>query len=155
MRGILILFLSIIVPACSSVPTLTEAEREALHSRAFVEASYEGVFRGYKTILLDEGYVIKVEDIQAGLIVAVMNKGSHIVQGTSPGDVFLAEGYELSVNIERSGPAEVSSRVSVQRMENYSLGGQRGVEIVDTSLYETLYQRVKEEMQSRRAEGSR
>ena len=115
------------------------------------------MFRAFKSVLQDEGYIIKNQDMQGGLIVAHSSKPS------GSGATFLAvlsgqqnyqtgTTYEVSVNLEEIRKKYIESRVIIQKMESYSMGGARGYEIVDPNLYRNIYSKVMLEVARRKAQ---
>lgn len=142
---------------CASTPELSPMQRRAIQTRTFENASYESVFRAFKTILQDEGYIIKNQDMQGGLIVAT-------IQHTARGGAFFAafsgnpnyrvgEGFEISINLEKVSNVIVESRLTIQKLEQYSMGGQQGRVILDPELYASFYNKVRTEIERRKAKG--
>ena len=153
--GVLILVASLV--GCATMPELSSMQRRQMQSRSFDDANYDSVFRAFKTILQDDGYVIKNQDLQGGLIVATIEK-------STPGSVFMAsmneqknyqtsEGYEVSINLEKMGEKTVESRLTIQKLEAFSQGGHSGREILDAELYQTFYDKVRVEVERRKAQG--
>ncbi|MDE0518574.1 MAG: hypothetical protein OXH36_03330, partial [Bdellovibrionales bacterium] len=108
-------------------------------------------------ILQDEGYIIKNQDMQGGLIVA------HSSKATSSGSAVLAvlsgqqnyqtgTTYEVSVNLEEIRKNNVESRVIIQKVDSYNMGGSRGNEILDPNLYRNIYRKVMVEVERRKAQ---
>ena len=62
--------------ACQTVPKLSPQQRRQLQTRAFKDVGYNNVFRAFKTVLQDEGYIIKNQDMKGGLIVAHLQQTS-------------------------------------------------------------------------------
>ena len=151
------LSLALMTMSCATMPELSPSQRRAMQSRTFEDASYESVFRAFKTVLQDDGYIIKNQDQPGGLIVASIEK-------TDKGSIFMAamnnqsnyrtgEGYEVSVNMEKLNEKTTDSRLTIQKLEDFSQGGKRGSEILDEKLYKTFYDKVKTEVERRKAQG--
>jgi len=156
----LIVLLSLSTFACATVPELSSMQRRQLQSRTFENTSYENVFRSFKSVLQDEGYIIKNQDMAGGLIVASIQKASHSIQpflltGSSQknSNYVMDDGFELSVNLEKMNELTVESRLTIQKVEHFSQGGQQGREILDQELYKAFYEKVKVETERRKAQG--
>jgi len=147
-----LLFLSY---SCATVKMSTQ-QRRAMQVKNF-EDSYNNVFRAFKTVLQDEGYIIKNQDMQGGLIVAHASKTSSstgmVVLYALAGQHSYRTGttFEVSVNLEEIRKKYVESRVIIQRVDAYSMGGSRGNEIIDPKLYQNIYSKVMVEVARRRA----
>ncbi len=136
---------------------ISPQQRRAMQVKFFENSSYNNVFRAFKTILQDEGYIIKNQDMQGGLIVA------HSAKATSSGSAVLAilsgqqnyqtgTTYEVSVNLEEIRKNNVESRVIIQKVDSYNMGGSRGNEILDPNLYRNIYRKVMVEVERRKAQ---
>ncbi|MDE0119898.1 MAG: hypothetical protein OXM55_07830 [Bdellovibrionales bacterium] len=136
---------------------ISPQQRRAMQVKLFDSSSYNNVFRAFKTVLQDEGYIIKNQDMQGGLIVA------HSSKGTSSGFAVLAvlsgqqnyqtgTTYEVSVNLEEIRKNNVESRVIIQKVASYNMGGSRGNEILDPKLYRNIYGKVIVEVERRKAQ---
>ena len=149
-------FIVFLLTACATTKSLSPQQRRALQVKHF-ENSYNNVFRAFKSVLQDEGYIIKNQDMQGGLIVAHSSKAS------GSNSVFLAAlsgqenyqtgtTYEVSVNLEAIRKQYIESRVIIQKMESYSMGGSRGYEITDPKQYRNIYSKVLLEVARRKAQ---
>lgn len=155
-RGAIIFSLLALV-ACASKVALSPAQRRAIQMRSFEGSSYENIFRAFKTVLQDEGYIIKNQDMSGGLIVATIQKTDSssaffATFGGSP-NYRTGEGFEISINLEEIRPKMIETRMVIQKTEQYSLGGQQGHEILDEGLYKGFYDRVRVEVERRKAQG--
>ena len=141
---------------CVTTTKLSPQQRRALQVRNF-ESPYNHVFRAFKTVLQDEGYIIKNQDMEGGLIVA------HSSKPASSGSVFLSvlagdqnyhtgTTYEVSVNLEAIRKSYVESRVIIQKKSAYSQGAQIGGEIINPALYKNIYSKVMVEVERRKAQ---
>ncbi|OQX94175.1 MAG: hypothetical protein B6I23_02230, partial [Rickettsiaceae bacterium 4572_127] len=54
-------------------PTFTDAQRRAMQVKT-LDASYEMTFQAVKSVLLDDGYIIKSQDFAGGMILAEGSK---------------------------------------------------------------------------------
>ena len=148
--------LSLLTISCATT-RISPQQRRALQVRQFENHSYNNVFRAFKTVLQDEGYIIKNQDMQGGLIVA------HANQSGSTGVAVLSilggnrnyhtgTTYEVSVNLEEIRKHHVESRVIIQRVDAYSQGGSSGREIINPKLYRNIYSKVMVEVARRTAQ---
>ncbi len=144
--------------ACVSSPSLSPQQRRALQVKGF-SASYNHVFRAFKTVLQDEGYIIKNQDMQGGLIVAeASQRGSAAVaflsalSSSGPSIYRTGTTYSVSVNLEAIRKDYVESRVIIQKKDSYSMGGQTGNEILSPALYKNIYSKVQVEIARRKAQ---
>ncbi len=150
-----LLLFSLLLAGCATTQ-ISPQQRRALQVKLF-EADYKTVFRSFKTVLQDEGYIIKNQDMQGGLIVAHASKSAGV------GSVALAIlaktdnyrtgfTYEVSVNLEKTGKNQVETRVIIQKTSIYSRGGSTGREILSPELYRNIYSKVAVEVQRRKAQ---
>ena len=153
MRAV-ILSVLFFLSGCATVQ-FSPQQRRALQIKNF-EHSYTNVFRAFKTVLQDEGYIIKNQDMQGGLIVA------HASKAASTGMVALAvlggaqnyqtgSTFEVSVNLEEIRKNYVESRIIIQKVDAYSMGGSRGREVLKPELYKNIYSKVMVEVARRSA----
>jgi hypothetical protein len=147
----------LILASCATKPQLSPQQRRALQVRTFENTTYDNVFRAFKTIMQDDGYVVKNQDLEGGLIVAQIQK-------TDRGGAFFAalggnknyrtgESFEISANLEKINKSTVESRIIIQKVESFSMGGQQGDEILDPEMYKSFYNKVKVEVERRKAQG--
>jgi len=145
--------------SCATAPQLSSAQRRALQMRTFENSSYDNVFRAFKTVLQDEGYIIKNQDMNGGLIVATIQKtdqsGAFWAALGGSKNYRTGEGFELSVNLEKVNPTTTESRLTIQKLEQYSMGGQQGQEILDEQMYKAFYDKVRVEVERRKAHGKK
>ncbi len=154
MRLLIFCFMFLFV-SCATT-NISPQQRRAMQVKYF-ENTYNNVFRAFKTVLQDEGYVIKNQDMQGGLIVARASRRS-----SSTSAVFMALAgqqnyqtgttYEVSVNLEAVRKEYIESRIIIQKVDSYNLGGSRGREIVDPKLYKNIYSKVMVEVARRTAQ---
>ena len=158
-KNCMILTVLLVAIGCASAPQLSPQQRRAIQMRTFEKSSYDNVFRAFKTVLQDEGYLIKNQDMSGGLIVATIEKtdssSSFWAALGGKQNYRTGEGFEVSVNLERVNETIVESRLTVQKLEQYSLGGRQGHEILDPQIYQALYKKIMVEVERRKAAGKK
>lgn len=161
------IFILLFILGCQTTPPLTPQQRRTLQTRIY-NAPYETVFRAFKTVMQDEGYIVKNQDMLGGLIVSETQKNmgsgynSFLVLGA------LADGFSNSsgssrnntyatgktftstVNLEEVRKNVVEARLIFQTTVNYSGGGQTGREIVDPEVYRSIFVKVNNEVERRK-----
>jgi len=154
LSSILILFSGCLATA----PKLTPQQRRALQVRSF-ESDYNNVFKGARTVLQDEGYIIKNQDFDGGMILAQKETSA------SSGSVFLAtmggdnqsyitgRSFDISFSLEKINDNLTETRMTLQNITKTSTGGVAGKEVVDTEVYNALYNKINVEIQRRKARG--
>ena len=160
-RNIYILFFILLI-GCQTTPPLTPQQRRTLQTRIY-EASYETVFRAFKTVMQDEGYIIKNQDMMGGLIVAEAqsaNRGAVFLQTLSlfdshnrshPTNYRTGQTFSWSVNLEEIQKGKVEARLILQRSDSFSQGGQVGREILKPEVYRNIFVKVDNEVARRKA----
>jgi len=155
--------------SCSSTPPLSTAQRRAMQTKTYQEASYENVFRAFKSVLQDEAYVIENQDMDGGLILA---KTSREVQPAFGGGFgrFMhnmdrygkdrdRENYKtgtelvVSVNLEKISDLITETRMIMNRKEKFKFGEESARQINNPEAYRHLYNLVDVEIQRRNAFG--
>ena len=137
---------------------LSPQQRRSMQVKTFENVSYDNVFRAFKTVLQDEGYIIKNQDMQGGLIVArsskPMGSGSAILAALSGAKMYTTgTTFEVSINLESIRANHTESRMIIQQTSSYNTGGSQGREIIQPELYQNLYSKVQVEVQRRKAQG--
>ena len=140
-----------------AIATLSPQQRRALQIKHF-KSSYNNVFRAFKTILQDEGYIIKNQDMRGGLIVAHASKNpsgffSKMLVLDNNNNRQTGVTFEVSVNLEKIRRNYIESRVIIQQIDTFSSGGTRGQEVVSPELYQNIYSKVRVEIARRKAQG--
>lgn len=156
LKSLLILFF-IFSSGCVSLPQLSPQQKRALQTKVFRNTDYNDVFRAFKSVLQDEGYIIKNQDFQGGLLVAEIEKSS----GAIPGVIFFLGGtddsyptgteFTLSVNLEKINSKTTEARTIVQEKVRYNRGGVHGRQILTPEIYKSLYNKVEVEIRRRQA----
>ena len=160
MKNCFILFFFFFV-ACQTTPSLTPDQKRALQVHIFSSVSYNTVFRAFKTIMQDEGYIIKNQDFEGGLIVAESQKSSSMnnfliaissgLSGQSSSSHIVGQVFSWSVNLEEIEKGKIESRIIFQKKNMYSTGGQTGNEILQPETYRNIYTKVIREINRRKA----
>lgn len=155
-KPLLVVLSLMLLVGCASVQ-LSPQQRRSMQARTFSNAEYDNVFRAFKTVLQDEGYIIKNQDLSGGLIVANIQKtdraGAFFAALGGAQNYRTGEGFELSVNLEKINVNTIETRMTLQKLESFSQGGNQGHEILDAQLYQAFYDKVKIEMERRKAMG--
>jgi len=144
--------------SCATTSTLSSQQRRTLQVKHFKDSSYNHVFRAFKTVLQDEGYIIKNQDMNGGLIVAHSSKPMSVTYGvlaaiSGTPNYQTGTTYEVSVNLEEINKNYVESRVIIQKIASYSQGGLQGREVLSSDLYKNIYTKVLTEVARRKAQG--
>ena len=160
------LFSFLFLNACQTVAPLSPDQRRALQVRVFSNSSYNTVFRAFKTVMQDEGYIIKNQDFEGGLIVAegqkpVKTTGLEILSAISKGlsdDPYYRNQphrtghvFSWSVNLEKIRDKHIETRIILQEKTLYSQGGQTGREVLEPEIYQNIYAKALREIHRRRA----
>jgi|GEM_PF-3097957 len=152
---------------CASAPALKARQKSSLQTRTFEEVSYESVFRAFRKILMEEGYIVNSEDEQGGLIVGSLERVDPFVRakrvlrvfggGDSAsigGDHRKGEVFEISVNVDPADEGVVHVRMAIQKVEIYNQGERRGSVLVSEESYQSVFDKVNDEVERRREQGS-
>lgn len=150
--------------SCQTVTPLSSDQKRALQVRVFSLTSYNTVFRAFKTVMQDEGYIIKNQDFEGGLIVAESQKpirhsagvwllsiSSGLSGRSEPPTYRTSDVYSWSVNLEEIKKDNIETRLILQRKTLYSKGQQTGGEILDPEVYRNIYTKVMREINRRKA----
>lgn len=155
--GILIILGTAVLTGCATTPALSPMQRRAIQTRTFENASYDTVFRAFKTVLQDEGYIIKNQDMTGGLIVATIEhtdrSGAFFAALSGQHQYRTSEAFEVSVNLEEVSKTIVESRMTIQKIDTYNLGGRQGDLILTPGIYKSFYDKVIIEVERRKAKG--
>ena len=155
-----ILFLTLILQSCAFMEKtrVSPQQRRAMQMRTFRDVSYNNVFRAFKTILQDDGYIIQNQDYKGGLITAEIQKTNRVavffanLNSDNP-NTAIGSSFQVTVNLEPINERTVETRLIVQRQTQYRLGGTTGLEVLKPKLYKTIYQKVSVEIKRRQAKG--
>ncbi len=154
--GCLILLLS----ACATAPSPSPMQRRNVQTKTFQGVSYSNVFRAVKTVLQDEGYIIKEQDYDGGMMLAVAQKSSWswemvkiFERDKKDRDTLMSVEFEVSFSFEEIAKKIVETRLTIQKVEYYSNGGRKGQEVFDPALYKNIYDKISVEIERRKALG--
>ena len=155
-----VFYLVLLCVSCTTVAPLSAHQRRAIQVKHF-NTSYNHVFRAFKTVLQDEGYIIKNQDMKGGLIVAHHSKPSGnrgfmiLANALSDRQQNYVTGtrFEISVNLEAIRKNYIESRLIIQQVNSYNMGGSQGTEIINPNLYRNIYSKVRVEVARRKAQG--
>lgn len=155
-----ILLLSFLLQSCAFMEStkISPQQRRAMQIKTFRDTSYNNVFRAFKTILQDNGYIIQNQDYKGGLITAEAQKTNSAAIffasiSSDPRDRAIGRSFQVTVNLEKIAKKIVETRLILQEKKQYQLGGTTGSEIVNPKLYKTIYQKVSVEIKRRQAQG--
>lgn len=160
--------LCLIMNSCAILPPMTPQEKRAMQVRSY-DTTYENVFRAFKNVLQDEGYVIKNQDMTGGLITASKKTsnsyqygsglsigGIHLGGGTQNGNMGrypTGDEIEASINLEKINKNTTETRMNLQSTKSFSDGQDEQHEITDLNTFSSIYQRVSVEIERRKAMG--
>jgi len=161
MKKLISIILLTVLAGCSTVPPMTKQQKRAIQIKTF-ETSYDNVFKAFKSVLQDDGYIIKNQDFAGGMLLA--QKERDINEGKSGFGKFMSvmarsksdptgKGYDLSVSFDKLNDKSTETRLILQELTKWSNGGSKGREIVDGPLYKAIYDDVAIEVKRREARG--
>ena len=136
--------------ACSTPRYFSDEEISRLQNKRYEKSPYEKIFSSMRTVLESEGYSIKNSDLKGGYIMATMDGNDELSKINSQVSSFLNAGknyptsriYEVSVNVEQSGEV-VETKATLNKIEEYSMGGSRSEVVLDTGFYKEFYEKVQ------------
>lgn len=146
---------------CVVKPQMSPQQRRALQKRSY-DYSMKNVFNAFKTVLQDEGYIIRNQDYAGGMILAEKQRAANnggaaflsiLAGGRSSGDYTTSEGYTVSVSLEGINKSTTETRMTLEKVSRSSRGGQSGGELLDPVIYKSLYQKIDVELKRRAAQG--
>ena len=143
---------------CVTAPKVSPQQRRALQVRSFDGVKYDHVFKAFKTVLQDEGYIIKNQDMKGGLIVAQAARKSGagvmmLAALTDARNYQTGQTFEVSVNLDEIKKNHTETRVIIQETASFSMGGSQGQEVFSPELYKNIYSKVSVEIERRKAQG--
>ena len=154
------LFLAFVLQSCAFMEEtrISPQQRRAMQTKTFRDTSYNNVFRAFKTILQDDGYIIQNQDYNGGLITAEAQKTNFTALffskiGNNSGDSAVGKSFQVTVNLEKISEKIMETRLIIQEKTQYQRGGVTGKEVIDPKLYRTIYQKVSVEIKRRQAKG--
>jgi hypothetical protein len=140
---------------------LSPMQRRQITTRMF-DSSYDNAFRATMTVLQDQGYVIKNTDMQAGLILASVDRetssGSQIAQYLLVGHAFdKGTEVEISCTVNNLNDFSTEVRINIQEVkygQSSWLSGtskQSSKQIYEPELYRSLFNEITVEIKRREA----
>jgi hypothetical protein len=156
------IFLSLamaVVPSCALFKPLSPMQKRQIQTRTFTDASYKTVFRAFKTILQDEGYSIKDQDMEGGLIVASREQSRSRLFISSKDkeekdrDYIVSEGKEVSVNLEPINKKTTEVRMTIHETERFKYSGDRRRVTYYAKYYTNIFNLTRVEVERRKAKG--
>ncbi len=139
-----------------SKPKFNMQQRRAMQVRSF-DTSYKNVFNAFKSVLQDEGYIIKNLDFEGGMVLAEKENagGTSAFAASLMGrdNYVTGKGFSVSVSFDEITENNIETRMTLQSMTRMSRGGMSGTEVVEPTIYKTIYDRVRVEIQRRTAQG--
>ncbi len=160
MKRIIILLVAFLtlhfMAACAFAPPLSPEQKRMMQTKTFESTNYENVFRSAKNVLQDDGYIIKNQDFNGGLIVGSLDRstgGMYFYPGTSNNNDVVSRTHEVSINIEKISESIIETRLSIQEMDHYRYGGQSGNPVLKAEDYRNFYERLSREINRRQLQG--
>lgn len=153
MKKLLIIIGVIFLTSCATRPKMSPMQKRAMQSRTF-NSSYDNVFKAFRSVLQDEGYIIKNQDYEGGLILAEKGRktGSFIsVFGDPKEERHIGVNYNMSVNFDKINASTIETRVTMQEEDQYSRGSRVSDSINNPDEYKNLYNKVSLEIKRREA----
>lgn len=161
----LVLLMGLPLVGCETIPSLSSQQKRALQTKIFTGHSYNTVFKSIKSVMQDEGYLIKNQDMVGGLIVAELNssrlpsKTNLLLLGVATAvfsnnlynnnNSLSGKTYIWSINLEEINKKLTEVRMILHEKEHYSSGGQAGREVVKFELYRNIFNKIVVEINRR------
>ena len=141
--------------ACAHTPEWTPQQRRVMQMRSF-ESSYRNVFAAIKTVLQDDGYLIKSQDYAGGLIVAKKEADSSVkLLGVIAAVLVNDDGkptrttFEISFSLEKVSKNNIETRLTVSKYDSNN----NASEVVKPEIYKSIYRNIQVELKRRQAKG--
>lgn len=103
------------------------------------------MFRAFKNVLQEEGYLLTRQDANGGVIVAEVGQKA-TSGGVMLGQLRAGRVREIVINVWKIPDGKTVARLSLQLVRNYTLGGSDGDEIVEEPFYDEIFSLVKAEL---------
>lgn len=166
--GAAILLLSVSLFGCMPPGAKLSPMQKRQLSSKLIEGSYEDVYRAALTVFQDQDYVIRNTDLQAGLIVAYVDRatsGTTRVAGSlleailtsNSGTITTAgAGFELSCLVNKINETASEVRLSIHETaySDPSEGGtrtQKTTQIYDEKVFQNFFNQITIEVKRREA----
>jgi hypothetical protein len=154
-----LLAITFTLSGCATAPpAISPMQMRQFTTRQF-DGDFENVYRAAMTVLQDQGYIIKNTDMDAGLIVAQIDKESSRSSQFWQW-MFSSNGYipnkgtliEASVTVNKLNEVQSEIRMTIQEVTYGSLNNKtKVVTITDPAVYDTLLNEVLIEVKRREA----
>lgn len=140
---------------CAPAPQMSPMQMRQITTRT-LECSYENAFRATMSVLQDQQYVIKQTDMNAGFILAQVNRQT--AGGTQFLQALLLSKYdtdtlvEVSASIGKLNEATQDVRLSIQEVTYNSVGAKSRTKQIDNpEIYQQLFNDITVEIKRREA----
>lgn len=162
MKTLSLLFISFLVIGCQTAPKISSDQRRAMQKRTF-EADYKVVFNSVRSILQDEGFIIKSQDFNGGMILASKARTNQVSSGEVALVVGLAllgggvssyrrkelDNFLISVSFDKVSSGVVDTRLTLQHGTKDNYGSEGAREILDPNMYNAFYSKISQEISRR------
>lgn len=157
----------LLLTACEMTPVISQEQRRLMQKRTF-DTSYKTVFRSFRNVLQDEGYIIRNQDYAGGALVTskvrptekrltggqmVAAAGIAFLLGAygkdSPERRKTSDTFVVSVTFDRISKRRIETRMTIERGTRDNFGSQEGDEVLDSEMYQHFYNKIKAEIKRR------
>jgi len=154
-----VLALVILAGGCATTPKMSPMQLRQITTR-MIQGGYENVFKATMTVLQDNFYIIKQTDMDAGLIVAEVNREasgwSQFFQALGSEGEIPSKGTVVEATAVVGKLSETTSEVRITIQEKtYSSSGKttRVKQLKDSEVYRSLFNDITIEVKRREALG--
>ena len=154
-----VLALVILAGGCATTPKMSPMQLRQITTRT-IQGGYENVFKATMTVLQDNFYIIKQTDMEAGLIVAEVNREasgwSQFLQALGSEGEISNKGTVVEASAVVGKLSETTSEVRITIQEKtYSSTGKttRVKQLKDSEVYRSLFNDITIEVKRREALG--
>jgi hypothetical protein len=145
-----LLLTPITISNCTLGPAYSTMQKRSMQTKTY-EEPYNDVFKAFKTVLLDEGYIIKNQEFEGGLLLAEKGKTSGWFFGGGEKNKVLGAKYQISVNFDKISDHIVETRMNLQEITQYASGGTQSRELIKPETFQNIYKQVTVELERRKA----
>lgn len=110
---------------------------------------FDTVYKAFKAVLQEEGYILKMQDVNSGVLVAELGQRLYQSAGVVLSAERIGRAREITINVNKLPQGKSEARVSLQLVRNYSMGGSSGDELLDRPYYDEVFALVKAELDRR------
>jgi hypothetical protein len=136
----------LMLAGCSSQPSWTPDQRLLVQLRLFRGVPKRLVLRAMVTILQEEGYSIRREDPEHGIVTGAKPVAVPAAGKFRKTRLLQNESFEVALHATENEPGVVETRISVQRLATDSFGEVDGREVLMLSVYRAIYGKVRAEV---------